>query len=112
MAAEQFRPTFTTAQEAAEEARESRSEYFGSNVRTTEGTKAPTGRIKTTPSPRPVQPAPTRLAYKDTSPLTDNQPEVFALKDRGEQALKKAQAKDAANRGWRYAFEREGGVIK
>ena len=104
MTAEQFRPTFTTSQEAAEEAKEERNDFFGSNVRTVEGTAKPTGRIKTTPAPRPVQPAPTRLAYKDTEPLTDNQPEV--------RALKQAQKKDEASRGWRYKFEQEGGIFK
>jgi hypothetical protein len=112
MTAEVSRPQFTTSVEAAEEAKENRSKFFGDNVRTVEGRTAPTGLIKTTPAPRPVQPAPTRLAYKDTAPLTDNQPEVFALKDRGDEALKKAQAKDAADRGWRYKFEQEGGHIK
>ena len=46
MTAEQFRPAFTTSQEAQEERAEERAEqghYFGARITTTEGTRKPSG---------------------------------------------------------------------
>ena len=63
MTAEQFRAQFTTSQEAADERKESRDKYFGSNVSVTEGTKKQTN-VKASPAPHPVQPAPSRLNYQ------------------------------------------------
>ena len=48
MTAEKFRPKFTTSAKAAEERKEARGEYFGSNVSVTEGTKPPS---RVVPSP-------------------------------------------------------------
>ncbi len=116
MTAEQFRSKFTTSQEAADESAENRSDYFGDNVKTINGTRQQTG-VKTTPAPRMVQQCPSRLNYQKPrdqmtdqekvaadAALTDNKPQVFALKE--------AQRKDESNRGWRYKFEQEGGQIK
>ncbi len=60
---DQYRPTFTTSQEAADEKREERASYFGDNIRTVEGTKAPTGRHRPLTRPmRPVEPTPLPIA--------------------------------------------------
>lgn len=71
---DQYRPQFTTSQEAAEEHAEERLEqghYFGARVTTTEGSRQPSG-VKSVPAPRPVQPAPSRLNYKPAAaPLTN-----------------------------------------
>ncbi len=57
MTAEQFRPQFTTSQEAAEKKAEGKDPYFGSKVRTVEGTTAPTGRSRPlTRAMKPVEP--------------------------------------------------------
>lgn len=57
MTAEQFRPTFTTSQEAAEEAKEERDSYFGNNLSVTQGTRKPS-RVKPV---RQAVPCPQRL---------------------------------------------------
>ncbi len=66
MTAEQFRPKFTTSQEAQEEKAEERLEqghYFGARVSTTEGSKAPTGRHRPlTRAMKPVEPTPLPVA--------------------------------------------------
>ncbi len=105
MDAQVSRPQFTTSQEAAEKKAEGKDPYFGSKVRTVEGTRQQTN-VRTTPAPRPVQPAPSRLNYKPANPepVTDNKPQVFALKE--------AQRKDEVKRGWLQRFQDEGGVIK
>ncbi len=63
MTAEQFRPKFTTSQEAQEEKREERASYFGDNVRTVEQNKPPTGPSRPlTRAMKPVEPTPLPIA--------------------------------------------------
>ena len=101
MKAQVTKAQFTTSQEAAEEAKEERDDYFANNVKTVEGIRKPSN-VKQHPAPAMVKPKPMKMAYNrpgEHSPATDNQPEVYALKE--------AQKKDEANRGWRYKFDQE-----
>ena len=66
---EQFRPTFSTSQEAQEERAEERAEqghYFGARVSTSEGSKPFTGRSRPlTRGMKPVEPKPLPVALTD-----------------------------------------------
>ncbi len=63
MSAEVSRPQFTTSAKAAEEKAEERASYFGDNIRTVEGKKAPTGRHRPlTRAMKPVEPTPLPVA--------------------------------------------------
>ncbi len=54
---DQYRAQFTTSQKAHEEEAEERANYFGDNIRTVEGTAAPTGRHRPlTRGLKPVEP--------------------------------------------------------
>ena len=62
MTAEKFTPSFTTSASAADERRESRSDYFGSNVTTTEGSRRPSNvREVESRGMKPVPPKPPKM---------------------------------------------------
>ena len=62
MSAEQFRPSFTTSAQAAEDRREERSDFFADNVSVTEG-KTPQSRSRAVEGRgmKPVPPEPPKM---------------------------------------------------